>query len=603
MADIFISYNDTDKDRVAPIVSALEANGWSTFWDWKSIPVAKNWRQFIQKGLEEAKCVLVLWSEKSIDSKWVIEEADHGQSKGILIPILINDVRPPIGFRHIQAANLINWTGDIKSFEFKKLLHAIELILDSSPRQFREQDLLAEEERKLKREEKRRKVEEELQRHKIIAEERQRLEEERQQVIKERKAEEERQRKEAEGKAGREKIGQAKRKEEARKATDRILIATEAVKDETKQADAKPFDQKFNLLQPPKNSLTTKLWVLIASVVAIVVVAVLLSQKSQENEFKPIKTDKTESDVLKTGVQGKDVEKDRKKRSNELILSPLLTSSFQIFGLNLSPNQNPTLMTSANAVTRFEQNERRLKIVAPYTRWVRTYGVSGGMEDVPHIAHNLKLKAAIGAWLSKNKAYNEKEFEILIYEAKRGNVDLAIIGNEVLLHNYLKSAELISYMRRFRAQAPNVPVTTAEVDTELIKRPEIISECDIIMANFHPYWEGVNVNDAIPWLETRYKRLKDLAKGKEVIISETGWPSAGESVGAAVASPENSVLFFNNFLDWAHTWGITYFYFEAYDAPWKASYEGVRGAHWGLWNQNEELKPGMQTMLSSGLKR
>ena len=93
MADIFISYASEDRERVIPIVKALEEQGWSTFWDWKSIPVAKTWRQFIKEGLDEARCILVLWSEKSIHKEWVLEEADYGKAKGMILPAIQESTR------------------------------------------------------------------------------------------------------------------------------------------------------------------------------------------------------------------------------------------------------------------------------------------------------------------------------------------------------------------------------------------------------------------------------------------------------------------------------------------------------------------------------
>ena len=130
MADIFISYSNTDRDRIIPIVKALEEQDWSVFWDWRCIPVGKTWRQFINEGLEEARCVLVLWSEKSIDSEWVIEEADYGKAKRILIPALIDDVRPPIGFGQIHAARLLGWMGETSHVGFQSLIEALTSLLE-----------------------------------------------------------------------------------------------------------------------------------------------------------------------------------------------------------------------------------------------------------------------------------------------------------------------------------------------------------------------------------------------------------------------------------------------------------------------------------------
>ena len=99
MSDIFIGYASEDRSRVKPLAEALEAQGWSVWWDWKSIPVGKTWRQAIEEGLEAARSVFVLWSNKSIIKDWVIDEADFGKERKNLVPVILDDVRPPIGHR------------------------------------------------------------------------------------------------------------------------------------------------------------------------------------------------------------------------------------------------------------------------------------------------------------------------------------------------------------------------------------------------------------------------------------------------------------------------------------------------------------------------
>jgi len=107
--DIFFSYANEDKGRVARLVVALEAGGWSVFWD-RRIPAGQTWRSHIGRALEQARCVVVAWSEHSIQSEWVIEEADDGRERGILVPAFLDPVRPPRGFRAIQAADLSGWS-------------------------------------------------------------------------------------------------------------------------------------------------------------------------------------------------------------------------------------------------------------------------------------------------------------------------------------------------------------------------------------------------------------------------------------------------------------------------------------------------------------
>ncbi len=110
MASIFLSYAHEDKVRAERLASALEAEGWSVFWD-RTIPSGRTWRDYIGKALHEANCIVVAWSRASISSDWVHEEADEGRDRKILVPVLLDNVKPPLGFRSIQAELLINWDG------------------------------------------------------------------------------------------------------------------------------------------------------------------------------------------------------------------------------------------------------------------------------------------------------------------------------------------------------------------------------------------------------------------------------------------------------------------------------------------------------------
>ncbi len=96
-------------------------------------PAGKTWRQYIGKALDEAKCVIVVWSKSSIESDWVMEEADDGRQRRILIPVTIEDVVPPLGFRSIQHENLSDWTGNPEHRRAKSLLQSIEGIAGKSP--------------------------------------------------------------------------------------------------------------------------------------------------------------------------------------------------------------------------------------------------------------------------------------------------------------------------------------------------------------------------------------------------------------------------------------------------------------------------------------
>ena len=110
MNDIFVSYASEDRERVKPIVEMLERMGWDVWWD-PEIPLGKNFDLVIEEAIDSARCVVVVWTESSIKSKWVRTEAGEGERRGNLIPILLDDVKIPLAFRRIETAQLNDWDG------------------------------------------------------------------------------------------------------------------------------------------------------------------------------------------------------------------------------------------------------------------------------------------------------------------------------------------------------------------------------------------------------------------------------------------------------------------------------------------------------------
>jgi hypothetical protein len=128
MADVFVSYAREDEARIQPLVRALADRGWSVFWD-RKIPAGQTWRGYIGQSLGDARCVIVAWSSHSIASSWVSEEADEGKQRGILVPVLLDPVEAPIGFRSIQAADLSEWQSGEQSPRLEQFLRDVEAVL------------------------------------------------------------------------------------------------------------------------------------------------------------------------------------------------------------------------------------------------------------------------------------------------------------------------------------------------------------------------------------------------------------------------------------------------------------------------------------------
>jgi len=134
MADIFVSYSSEDKDAVAELVRVFEARGWSVWWD-RFVAVGTSYKDKIEGELDSARCVVAIWSRHSVNSRWVRDESDDAAQRGVLIPILIEDVKVPLSMRSLEAARLIDWPNHSRGAEMHKLIYAVERLLSQSGEQ------------------------------------------------------------------------------------------------------------------------------------------------------------------------------------------------------------------------------------------------------------------------------------------------------------------------------------------------------------------------------------------------------------------------------------------------------------------------------------
>ena len=236
------------------------------------------------------------------------------------------------------------------------------------------------------------------------------------------------------------------------------------------------------------------------------------------------------------------------------------------------------------------QIRQRMGIVNPYTQWVRSFSCTDGNELIPKVATEKGLKTLVGAWISDDRSKNEIEINNLIELAKSGNVNIVAVGNEVLLRNELSEQELIAYIRRVKEALPNIPVGYVDAYYQFIERPGLVEACDLILANCYPFWEGADINQASLYLQHMYEVTKQVANGKDVLITETGWPSKGSNTNSAAPSPNNAMKYFINVHNWQKENNIPLFYFSSFDESWKVRQEGDVGARWGIWSKDEQLK-------------
>ncbi|NBC57608.1 MAG: glycosyl hydrolase [Bacteroidetes bacterium] len=237
-----------------------------------------------------------------------------------------------------------------------------------------------------------------------------------------------------------------------------------------------------------------------------------------------------------------------------------------------------------------QQIKRRINVIKPFTNWVRSFSSTNGNELTPKIAKQNNLKTAVGAWISQDTEQNQKEIDALIELGKAGLVDIAVVGNEVLLRNELTEAALLSYMKEVKSALPDVPVTCVDAYYIFNEHPKLIEACDVILMNCYPFWEGAHIDIATSYLRQMYSLVKDKAQGKPVMIAETGWPNLGSNTEEAQPSALNAIKYFVNVNKWAKAENIDIFYFSSFDESWKVRHEGDVGDRWGIWDKNENLK-------------
>jgi exo-beta-1,3-glucanase (GH17 family) len=234
-----------------------------------------------------------------------------------------------------------------------------------------------------------------------------------------------------------------------------------------------------------------------------------------------------------------------------------------------------------------------LRLLSARTGCVRTYSVRQGLDAVPRVAQSLGMKVMLGVWLGRDRVKNELELERGIALANQfpDTVSALIVGNEVLLRRELPESVLAGYVDRARRQAA-VPVTYADVWEFWMEHRGLADHVSFVTIHILPYWEDdpVAIDVAIAHIVTIAEEMRKAFGGKDVLIGETGWPSAGRSRRAAVASRVNQARFFRQFSLAAAQHKLRYNFIEAFDQPWKRRMEGAMGGQWGLFDSQGEAK-------------
>ncbi len=249
--------------------------------------------------------------------------------------------------------------------------------------------------------------------------------------------------------------------------------------------------------------------------------------------------------------------------------------------------QNP--LTPGLVVGR-EQIAADMAQLANISNCVRTYSTGNGLDQLPEIAGKVGLKVLLGIWIGTSRLENARQIETAIDLAKQhpDTVSGVIVGSEVLLRGEMTASDLSRIIRSVKARV-GVPVTYADVWEYWLRNREVSDAVDFVTIHILPYWEDLPIGArfAAAHIATIRDRAAVAFPGKEILIGESGWPSAGRMREGALPSRTNQARVVSEILNLAKQENFRVSLIEAYDQPWKRQFEGTVGDNWGLMDARE----------------
>jgi glucan 1,3-beta-glucosidase len=240
------------------------------------------------------------------------------------------------------------------------------------------------------------------------------------------------------------------------------------------------------------------------------------------------------------------------------------------------------------------QIEEDLRQLQPVTNCIRTYAVNQGLDQAVPVAASLGMQVMLGVWIGRNPVDNEAQITTAIALAKAHpeTVKSIIVGNEVLLRGEQTGETLAEMAKRIKAES-GAKVTYADVWEFWLRAPDALKQSvDFITIHVLPYWEDdpLPVGQAVKHLESIVAEVQEAFPGREIVIGETGWPSAGRWREDAAPSIVNQARYLREFLVYAKAHDLDYNFIEAFDQPWKRYQEGTAGGFWGLFHEDRTPK-------------
>ena len=246
-----------------------------------------------------------------------------------------------------------------------------------------------------------------------------------------------------------------------------------------------------------------------------------------------------------------------------------------------------------------------LQIIAGKAHAIRTYGVDGILAEIPRLCQEYDIDCYVGCHIDGDPCQDADTIErlLLIADANYVTTKGLLVGNEYLTAHEsdpCSPSYLIGLIEYVKSRT-NLPVSTGEDWLRWHLEPSLVPAVDFIASNHYAFHRGIGIELAAYENVLNYNSMKAAYPDKEVILFETGWPTDGASIGAAVPSEENQARFLREFLPLAKTHNIKYFIFEAFDEPWKYRPDAPYESHLGCYNVSRSPKVGISSICAASM--
>lgn len=281
------------------------------------------------------------------------------------------------------------------------------------------------------------------------------------------------------------------------------------------------------------------------------------------------------------------------------------TAGLKLYGVNYNIRAGPDWAPDATKCKGADVIDEELAKLKAITDTIRLYSLSDCDQAVKVIPAAAKagLKVTLGLWVGPDPATfaaEKAKLEELLSQdglVTAQNTPAIYVGSEAILRKEVNATTAIANIKEVRtlcaAKKLSVPITLADTADVILKNPKLIDAVDFVSPNIFPFWSNVAAAKGPAQLYSKIEQLVKIAKGKDIIIGETGFPSNGTVKGYPNGSMESATTYFQGFWDIAQKYSLKYYYFAGFDESWKLTSSSANSeveAYFGIFDKNGEIK-------------